>query len=91
MLFTLQGAGMVMSRMILKAKLEDGRQSSSLHPRMTVWSRECPFPTSKSYLGVFAGREITLYSIDKLQFGVICVSKLSIIILYFGPPWWLLW
>ena len=52
-----------MSRMVLKAKLEDGRQSSSLHPRMTVWSREYPFPTSKSYLGLFAGREITLYSI----------------------------
>ena len=62
-LHPLQGAGMVMSRMVLKAKLEDGRQSSSLHPRMTVWSREYPFPTSKSYLGLFAGREITLYSI----------------------------
>ena len=83
-LHPLQGAGMLMSRTVLKAKLEDGRQSSSLHPWMTVWSREYPFPTSKSYLGLFAGREITLYSIwSATIWGYLCFQ----IIHYYTIHW----
>lgn len=66
-------AGMVITRMTLKDKIEDGRCFISLGPQMTVWSRECHFPTGKSHLGLFSGRYIELCSIWTIKMGYLGV------------------